>query len=323
MTYSIPIIDFSDFSNRSAIIAQEVLEACETIGFFYMISHTIPKQQIDHAFELSKEFYDLSYEEKSKYKIQSNFHGYSGLYVQRLDPKNQKQGDHKETYDFLPFRKGESLNLLPEVFLENKDYLENFARTCHSTAIQVLQAFSIALKIPEEEGGTEWFSVRHRYDVPLSSELLRFLKYPKGAEETYNDPVRTGAHTDYGSITLLFQKDIPGLEVQASRTDWISAPIVKDAILVNVGGVMEYWTNGLFKSTLHRVVFLPEHQTHDRYSIAYFVQPEKDASLAAVPSSIIPEVRPVFEDAPKNDDQEMTVDDYLNMRYQQSYHPKN
>ncbi|KAI9495595.1 hypothetical protein BDB00DRAFT_759711 [Zychaea mexicana] len=297
MTYSIPTIDFTDFSDRSETIAQEIFQACKSTGFFYVVNHGIPKQQVDRAFELSKSFYDLSYEEKSKYKVQ--------------------------TYDFRPFRKGDPLNLMPSMFLENKDEIETFARTCHAAAMQILEAFAIALKIPEEEGGLGWFSARHRYDVPLSNELLRFLKYPKGAEATYKDPVRTGAHTDYGSITLLFQKDIPGLEVQASRTEWVSAPIVKDAILVNVGGVMEYWTNGLFKSTLHRVVFHPEHQTHDRYSIAYFVQPEKDASLAAVPSCVIPQTRPEFEDVIHGKKPELAiVNDYTTWRYEQSYRHK-
>ncbi|KAI8141956.1 hypothetical protein BJV82DRAFT_658011 [Fennellomyces sp. T-0311] len=299
MTYTIPVVDFSDFDNRSSQIAEEILCACKTIGFFYVVNHSVPLQQVSRAFEISKEFYDLPYEEKTKYKINEDNHGYTGLLVQRKD---------------------EPYSLLPDAFLKNKGEVEGFARACHSAAMQILKAFSIALKIPEEEGGLEWFHERHRYDVPLSSELLRFLKYPRGGEASYKDPVRTGAHTDYGSITLLFQKDIDGLEVQASRTEWISAPLIKDSVLVNVGGVMEYWTNGLFKSTLHRVVFKPEHQGNDRYSIAYFVQPEKDVSLAPIPGSVIPKERPEFEDIPN--DRELKVMDYMQIRYEQSYGKK-
>ena len=96
----------------------------------------------------------------------------------------------------------------------------------------------IIIQIPEEEGGAKWFSDRHTYDRQ-SGEILRFLKYPRGGESTYKEPVRAGAHSDYGSITLLFQKDVPGLEVKASRTEWISAPLIENSILVNVGDQLQ------------------------------------------------------------------------------------
>jgi isopenicillin N synthase-like dioxygenase len=95
------------------------------------------------------------------------------------------------------------------------------------------------------------------------------------------------SHSDYGSITLLFQHGIPGLEVQASRTNWISAPCIPGAILVNVGDQMEFWTGGRFKSTKHRVVFLPEHAQHDRYSIAYFCHANDQVPLDVIPSMVL------------------------------------
>lgn len=116
---------------------------------------------------------------------------------------------------------------------------------------------------------------------------MRFLKYPRGGEADYKEPIRAGAHSDYGSITLLFQKDIPGLEVQASRTQWISAPIIPGAITVNVGDQMELWTNGLFKSTKHRVTFLPEHHHLDRYSMPFFVHPNDNVPLLPAPSKFV------------------------------------
>lgn len=120
-----------------------------------------------------------------------------------------------------------------------------------------------------------------------SAEILRFLKYPRGGEASYQEPVRAGAHSDYGSITLLFQKDVPGLEVQASRTEWISAPLIPGAITVNVGDQMELWTNGLLKSTKHRVTFLPEHNHLDRYSMPFFVHPNEHVPLSPVPSKFV------------------------------------
>ncbi|KAI9484467.1 hypothetical protein BDB00DRAFT_855549 [Zychaea mexicana] len=287
MAYEIPVIDFGNFDNDPKQVAQKVLEACKSIGFFYMVNHGIAKDQIDRSFELAKEFFDTPANEKRKYLIQEDNHGYSELYQETLDPENQKQGDHKEGFNFRNFVNGKAHAPLPAVFEKEHAFVEGFSRACHGMAMRVLQAFAIALEIPEEEGGANWFADRHTYDEQ-SGQILRYLKYPRGGESTYQEPVRAGAHSDYGSITLLFQKDVPGLEVKASRTEWISAPLIENSILVNVGDQMQEWTNGLFKSTLHRVTFLPEHAHLDRYSMPFFVHPEDATLLSPIPSKVVP-----------------------------------
>ncbi|KAF7729420.1 hypothetical protein EC973_004399 [Apophysomyces ossiformis] len=283
----IPVIDFGEFQSNPAKVAKHVLEACKSIGFFYMINHGVPETDIDQAFELAKSYFDQSEEEKRKHLISEDNYGYSSLYTEKLDPATQRQGDHKEGFNFRNFVNGKSFAPLPPLFEENKTFIESFSRTCHATATRVLEAFAIALEIPESAGGKQWFAARHQYDS-LSGQILRFLKYPRGAEADYKEPLRAGAHSDYGSVTLLFQKDVPGLEVQASRTEWIAAPLIPGAIIVNVGDQMEFWTNGLFKSTLHRVTFLPEHNHVDRYSIPFFVHPGDDVPLTPIPSHLIP-----------------------------------
>ncbi|GAA5796534.1 hypothetical protein EDC94DRAFT_544188 [Helicostylum pulchrum] len=282
---SIPVVDFSDFKTNPKKVAQEVFEACKTIGFFYMINHDLPQEEVDRAFELSKQYFDLPSEEKRKHLIDATNHGYSDLYSETLDPENQRQGDHKEGFNFRNFENGKPFAPLPELFQENVKFLTQFSEDCHATAMQVLEAFALALEIPEEKGGRSFFVDKHKYEG--SAEILRFLKYPRGGEASYKEPVRAGAHSDYGSITLLFQKDVPGLEVQASRTQWISAPLIPGAITVNVGDQMELWTNGLLKSTKHRVTFLPEHNHLDRYSMPFFVHPNDSVPLVPAPSKYV------------------------------------
>ncbi|KAG1140479.1 hypothetical protein G6F37_006673 [Rhizopus arrhizus] len=282
---SIPIVDFSNFKTNPEKVAQDVADACKSIGFFYMINHDIPQNDIEKAFALSKEYFDLPIEEKRKDLIHEDNHGYSEIYSERLDPKVQRQGDHKEGFNFRCFKDNKPFAPLPSVFDKEKEFLCYFSKKCHATALQILIAFGIALEIPKENGGKEFFSKCHSYDE--SASILRFLKYPRGGEAAYKDHVRAGAHSDYGSITLLFQKDVPGLEVQAGRTEWISAPLIPGAILVNVGDQMELWTNGLFKSTIHRVTFLPEHNHLDRYSMPFFVHPDDNVPLTPVPSKFV------------------------------------
>ncbi|KAI8343767.1 hypothetical protein EDC96DRAFT_578425 [Choanephora cucurbitarum] len=306
---SIPIVDFAHFKSDPKKVAQDVFHACKSIGFFYMINHAIPQEDIDRAFELSKEFFDLPKETKRQYLIEEHNHGYSELYSERLDPEHQKQGDHKEGFNFRNFIDGKPFAPLPEPFQRQVDFLARFSKNCHNTAHSILEAFAIALEVPEDKGGRLFFQSSHSYEH--SAEILRFLKYPHGGQADYKDPIRAGAHSDYGSITLLFQKDVPGLEVQASREAWISAPLMPGAIIVNVGDQMELWTGGLFKSTKHRVTFLPEHQHLDRYSIPFFVHPNDDTPLAPVPSKYVT--------AQSSDGQIQTAGEHLRQRLDATY----
>lgn len=126
--------------------------------------------------------------------------------------------------------------------------------------------------------------------------------------------IRAGAHSDYGkrqcfrrfkekndftkgigSLTLLFQRaSQPGLEILTRSSFWSPVPIQPPGteddsyppILVNIGDLMHFWTNGLLKSTVHRVVF-PEGESEDRYSIAYFCHPSDHIEIEAVPSDMI------------------------------------
>lgn len=107
--------------------------------------------------------------------------------------------------------------------------------------------------------------------------------------------IRAGAHSDYGSITLLFQlPGQPGLEIQTSDGHW--APVLVDTapadvlpILVNIGDLLSYWTSALLRSTVHRVIFPKDARKggEDRYSIAYFCHPLDEAKLVPVPSRIV------------------------------------
>jgi len=144
--------------------------------------------------------------------------------------------------------------------------------------------------------------------------VLRILHYP--AVENHDvDEIRAGSHTDYGSITLLFQHEIGGLEVQAGRSRWISAPVIPGTAIINLGDCLEYWTNGLFKSTRHRVVFRQETAARDRYSMVYFCQGYEGVSLDPVPSHIVP----VDEKKVGEGRRAMTAVEHLRMKLDESY----
>lgn len=108
---------------------------------------------------------------------------------------------------------------------------------------------------------------------------------------------------------------MPGLEVQASRTAWISAPLIPGAITVNVGDQMEIWTGGLLKSTKHRVTFLPEHNHLDRYSIPFFVHPNHHVPLIPAPSPLVDQTVTAVDDKGHI----LTADEHLRSRLEATY----
>ena len=189
---------------------------------------------------------------------------------------------------------------------------------------QICIAFDILIshKVDEDGGGATWFSSRHdplkgpsgtilRLCYVRQTQILeRFLlisikKYPAlGAEdlsalcaETEKDSslVRAASHTDFGTMTLLFQQPSqPGLEIQTPDSSWSPVDVFPTGtehddlppIVVNIGDLLSFWTNGLLKSTVHRVA-IPKEREQDRYSIAYFCHPVATTELVPIPSSLV------------------------------------
>lgn len=173
--------------------------------------------------------------------------------------------------------------------------------SCHELCNRIHELLASGLQIPDPEGGREWFSARHDRTTGPSGSVLRLLYYPampsfpKGETD-----IRAGAHSDYGSTTLLFQlPGQPGLEILTpSGKSWAPVPVnpndeADPPILVNIGDLLSYWTGGLLKSTVHRVIFPKSEDSdiQDRYSIAYFCHPLDDAKLVEVPSPVVQEYK--------------------------------
>jgi isopenicillin N synthase-like dioxygenase len=180
-----------------------------------------------------------------------------------------------------------------------------FSATCRSICGRVLEAIALGLGINPANGGRNWFAPLHDLSRGQSGSVLRFLYYPKIEPEHAYDAasdLRCGAHSDYGTLTLLFQlQGQPGLEIQDAETlSWSAVPVNHTSeqdvpILVNVGDLLSYWTNGYLKSAVHRVI-AADSSAPERYSIAYFCHPLDDARLDPVPSLVVQSHRPEARD---------------------------
>lgn len=112
----------------------------------------------------------------------------------------------------------------------------------------------------------DFFADAHQEDSG-NGNSLRMLMYP--AREQRPEGTRMIEHTDSGSVTLLFQRQ-PGLEVLSPTGQWVKAPCIRDAILINIGDALSFWSGAKLKATLHRVSFEGLPHDRERQSMAYF-----------------------------------------------------
>jgi isopenicillin N synthase-like dioxygenase len=204
-------------------------------------------------------------------------------------------------FNMNEFKDGKAQQSLPPLLKDSEARVNRFIDKCHALCLQILELFATGLDIDENAGGSKWFASRHDRSSP-SGSVFRLLYYPKLPPlDDYDEEkdIRAGAHSDYGTITLLFQRaGQPGLEILGEEKEgkeiWYPVPInpCNDPdlpILVNVGDLLHYWTGGLLKSAVHRVIFPQDGVGNDRYSIAYFCHAKDSAKLVPVPSKIVQE----------------------------------
>ena len=265
----IPVIDLTAFINGNATtrqaVVKQIYQACHEIGFMHLENSGISKNLINQVFTHSKSFFNLPLEVKQKqaWSDELSNTGYVGIERERLNPN--KPGDLKE-----------ALNINKQVAIKIDASIATFYDSCTELANTILQAFALALELPEN-----YFTTRHNQQ----NHTLRLLHYPPLQTPPKPGQVRAGEHSDYGSITLLFQDDIGGLEVQTTSREWIAAPAIPDTVIVNTGDLMQRWTNHLFCSTKHRVIIPSDNRVNQsRYSIAFFCHPNDHTEIACLES---------------------------------------
>ena len=261
----IPIIDFRD---KNCI--EEMRNAYTTCGFA-VFTHVYDEWLSEFADwkQLVDEFFLLPLDKKKQYAysgVKENI-GYNWLEEERLTPT--MPGDLKESYNWVsPDRMQEKY--WPKEIPEFKLMAEKIERIARMLSYQFLYRFETVLGLPKGK------FVENHID---GSSTMRILHYPQYEGEIKKNQVRGGAHTDYGSITLLWRfDDIPGLQVYDKESDeWIDAPIVENSIVLNVGDMFARWSNDILKSTPHRIV--NSDLSRPRCSMPYFVDPGREVMI--------------------------------------------
>ncbi|CAL5438939.1 unnamed protein product [Camellia sinensis] len=247
-------IDLSspDILNSVSLLKQ----ACLDSGFFYVINHGISQEFMDEVFYQSKSFFDLPVSEKMKVL------------------RNKKhRGDYKEGY-YIGIEVPEN-----DPDIEKLLYGPNVWPP--SEALEVAKAISriIALALNLE---VDFFDRQEMLGKPIAT--LRLLHYEGSVSDPMKGSYGAGAHSDFGLITLLATDDVYGLQIckdkDAKPQKWEFVAPLKGAFIVNLGDMLERWSNCIFRSTLHRVLG----NGQERYSIAYFVEPNHDCLVECLPT---------------------------------------
>lgn len=311
-----------DISGDTVEAAKQLVDAMSTLGFVFIEGSGFTQQEVDDAFELSRRFFELPVDEKAKVPITADNYGYSRTNLEVLDPENQPKGDPKEAFNFSQFVDGRPLHGLPDFFEQNLDKVHGIEKRCNQLCMRLLRLFAVGLELEPE-----WFASRHSIDKKTGS-VLRFLHYHGQKKANPEEQIRAGAHTDYGSVTLLFQKEgEDGLEILSPASKkWTPVkfvpakkPGMAAPIVVNCADLLSFWTAGVLRSSVHRVKFPAEAQAtgKDRYSIVYFCHPQEDVPLEPVPSPIVQKVEGRGANEPGRPI--MTAQEHLNKRLAATY----
>ncbi|KAJ3344115.1 hypothetical protein HDU93_003278 [Gonapodya sp. JEL0774] len=288
-TLDIPEISLDNFEERKVQISRELDAACHGIGFFYLVDHGIPPELISETFLLGKSFFDEPLEDKEAFKLGPTNQGYTTLNGQVLDRK-RKVPDAKEGYNILMFPDKKTFDHPhPLIFQRNKELVMKFSDAAMGVVHKLLRALALVIEVPED-----YFVSQFGGKDGSHNGTLRVLHYPPVEEDEVDDElengvIRCGAHSDFGTMTVLFtEPDGPlGLQVLSPLTNrWEWVPSKPGAILINISDITEFQTRGYFLSTLHRVAPAPGiDRGRRRYSIAYFTQPDQSTLIKPITTS--------------------------------------
>ena len=280
----IPVIDVAPLvkQEKDQILIKktvsEMKDACRNVGFFYITNHHISDSHIESLLSAVKGFFDLPLEEKLKINIDKSniFRGYTPLGEEVTNGKS----DWHECIDFGPNPHDSSIDDIQKLTGPNqwpgsqnsfKKIIKKHMILMSGLGKRITQGLSISLGLPKN------------YFWPFMNEshnYMRISKYPPNINtqnKASSDGI--GSHIDYGFLTILLQDQVQGLEIEDSNGQWFKAPIIPGTFLINIGHMIQRWTNGYYRATVHRVV---SPKGKSRLSVPFFFEPNYDTVIKPI-----------------------------------------
>lgn len=290
-TADIPIVDIGALlaGDPAAVarVAFDLRQACDGLGFFFIVNHGIDAGLVDRTFAASRRFFALQPAEKAKVRMNRHQCGWMapGISVHRdtfekragalrpqtseafkftwdLDPADPDYGRGIRFRGHNQWPDAGAVPGLRETFLD-------FHATFEALALRLLAPLAVSLDLP-----ADWFAPF--FERP--SSMTRIACYPPVPDRA--DRVNTPGHRDLGFLTLIPPATLPGLEIFTPDERWVAQPVVPESILVNTGVTLQRWTNDRYAATPHRV---RADAAETRYSNIFFLYPRIDAEIACLP----------------------------------------
>jgi isopenicillin N synthase-like dioxygenase len=290
-------------------VALEIGRACREVGFFYVRNHGVPAALASRMFARAADFFAAPKATKDAFSISRSRHnrGYVGIATESL---NLVHADLKEAFNIglelpetdpevvagKPFR---GVNLWPPT-ADFRETALGYFDALWRLALDLHAAIATDLGL-----APTYFA--DKFDRPMAT--LRLLHYPPRAPDQGQLP-GAGEHTDYGSLTILLTDDVGGLEVRRRDGAWIKAEPIASTFVCNIGDCLMRWSNDTYVSTPHRVTSPPG---RDRYSIAFFFDPNPEALIECLPGCSSPSRAPKYPP--------ILAADYLTQRLVATYGP--
>lgn len=301
----VPTLDIRRYdTDRDAFVA-ELGAAYREFGFCCISGHGIAPELVDGAYDAFQRFFALPPEVKQKYHLPGSggARGYTPFGVETA--KDSKYFDLKEFWHIgreIPrdskFAAVMPPNIWPDEVPDFREFGYGLFEALDSLGARVLRALALHIDLPET-----FFEDKTNF----GNSILRPLHYPP-IEAVDVPNVRAGAHEDINFITLLVGASAEGLEVLTREGDWLPITTQGDAIVVNIGDMLQRLTNHVYPSTTHRVINPKnDNARKPRYSVPYFLHPNPDVELAVLPSCVDAE-------NPARYDTSITAHEYLMQR---------
>lgn len=292
-----------------AVVGREFDETLRTVGFFQIVDHGIDSAVADAAWSTARAFFDLPLEDKlAVERAPGGLYGYFPMLSESLTASlgGRYPGDLKESFNMGPGIRADdppvdeteaaifTANVWPPALPELQSAWQAYHAAMSGLADRLMGMFALGLDLP-----ADFF----RRFIDRSPSALRAINYPEQIQAPEPGQLRAGAHTDYGTLTILRQEaGRAGLEVHDAATDsWVPIPPAEGALVINIGDLMARWTNDRWTSTLHRVVN-PDAAvgstataSQRRQSMPFFHNANYSAIVEALPTCVPAGEQPRYE----------------------------
>lgn len=288
-----PIFDVEKYFKANEIerkkTSKEVDLICKNSGFLAIKNHGVKKSIVDDIWNATETFFSLSsgLKNESKAPFDGYPYGYLGPGKEALAASKgmDTPPDLKESFNGGPLLKPKNMSdpdalsfcyaetIWPNAPIEFKSAWVAYYQEMEILASRIMKIFALALNLKET-------FFESYINQPISA--LRALNYPAQEKIPEKGQLRAGAHSDYGSLTILLpEANSVGLEILTPNGEWEFVPAIPNTFIINIGDLMARWTNDRWVSTLHRVA--NKSSTNKRQSLAYFHQPNWEAKIKCLP----------------------------------------